>query len=56
MSDLAIRVEGLSKRYRIGPREPSKARRDTIVDFGMRIANLARRPLNPKSGKSGVPA
>jgi len=30
MTDTAIRVENLSKRYRIGLREPYKARRDVI--------------------------
>lgn len=32
MSDIAIRVENLSKRYRIGQREPYKALRDVIVN------------------------
>jgi len=32
MSDIAIRAENLSKRYRIGSREPYKALRDTITD------------------------
>jgi hypothetical protein len=32
MSDIAIRVEGLSERYKIGPREPYKARRDVMTD------------------------
>ena len=32
MSDLAIQVEGLSKLYRIGPRERYKALRDTLTD------------------------
>ena len=32
MNDIAIRVEGLSKRYCIGPREPYKALRDVIGD------------------------
>ena len=31
MSELAIRVEGLCKRYRIGRREPYKALRETLV-------------------------
>ncbi|MEM3484204.1 MAG: polysaccharide ABC transporter ATP-binding protein [Candidatus Methanomethyliaceae archaeon] len=30
MSDVAIRVENLSKRYKLGPREPYKALRDVI--------------------------
>ena len=32
MSDIAIRVEGLSKRYRIGQRERDNALRDVITD------------------------
>jgi hypothetical protein len=32
MSDIAIRCEGLSKRYRIGERESYKALRDVITD------------------------
>jgi lipopolysaccharide transport system ATP-binding protein len=32
MSDIAIRAEGLSKRYRIGQREPYKALRDVLAD------------------------
>src|SRR5688500_18656211 len=32
MSDLAIRTEGLSKRYRIGQRQPYKALRDVLAD------------------------
>jgi len=32
MSDVAIRVEGLGKRYRIGQRERYKALRDTLTD------------------------
>jgi len=30
MNDIAIRVENLSKRYRIGQREPYKALRDVL--------------------------
>jgi lipopolysaccharide transport system ATP-binding protein len=32
MSDVAIRVEGLGKQYRIGPRQRYKALRDTVAD------------------------
>jgi hypothetical protein len=32
MTDLAIRVETLSKLYHIGPRERYKALRDTLTD------------------------
>ena len=48
MTDIAIRVENLSKRYRIGGKqERYKTLRDSISDFGSRIANLVR--PNPKS-------
>lgn len=33
MNDIAIRAEGLSKRYRIGTATPYKALRDTIMEF-----------------------
>ena len=32
MSDIAIRVENLSKKYRVGPRERYKALRDSLMD------------------------
>jgi lipopolysaccharide transport system ATP-binding protein len=32
MSDVAIRVENLSKKYRVGPRERYKALRDSLMD------------------------
>ena len=32
MTDIAIRVENLSKRYRIGQREPYKALRDVLAN------------------------
>ena len=32
MTDTAIRVENLSKRYRVGPRERYKALRDVLTD------------------------
>ena len=32
MTDTAIRVENLTKRYKISPREPYKALRDIITD------------------------
>ena len=32
MTDIAIRVEGLSKLYHIGPRGRYKALRDTLTD------------------------
>ena len=45
MTDIAIRVEGLSKQYKIGV---AKTRhdtvRDTIVDYGGRLAKWWRHP------------
>lgn len=38
MTDLAIRVEGLSKRYRLGPREPYK----TAMPWRVRLRFFAR--------------
>lgn len=32
MSDIAIRVENLGKRYRIGPRQRYRTLRDTLTD------------------------
>ena len=32
MSDIAIRCDGLGKRYRIGEREPYRTLRDTLTD------------------------
>ncbi|RMD66274.1 ABC transporter ATP-binding protein, partial [Candidatus Parcubacteria bacterium] len=50
MTDLAIRVENLSKRYRIGARQNRHdTLRDAISDFGLRIANLVQRSPNPNS-------
>ena len=51
MSDVAIRVEGLSKLYRLGKRERYRTLRDTLVD------TLAAPFRRPKSGASsnGVP-
>jgi lipopolysaccharide transport system ATP-binding protein len=34
MHDLAIRVDNLSKRYRLGPRQRYKSLRETLVSFG----------------------
>ncbi|RME47458.1 MAG: ABC transporter ATP-binding protein, partial [Chloroflexi bacterium] len=50
MSDIAIRVEHLSKRYRIGQlHRPHDTLRDSIADFGLRIADWLSRRANPKS-------
>src|SRR5512147_1123675 len=45
MGDLAIRVENLSKLYRIGL---ARSRRDIFADFGSRISKFIRRPTAPK--------
>ena len=60
MSDIAIRVENLSKRYRIGGKqEPYKTLRDSISDFGSRIADCGFQIRNPTSEipipKSNIP-
>jgi len=58
MSDIAVRVENLSTRYCIGPREPYKARRDVIptsslLFFAVSVkirhsqSEIARRPVSP---------
>jgi lipopolysaccharide transport system ATP-binding protein len=45
MSDIAIRVEGLSKQYEIGVAEARHdTLRDTLVDYSRRLANWRRRP------------
>jgi len=53
MGDIAIRVEKLSKRYRIGQREPYKALRDVLTDAMYapfrRLATAVRRPLTSTS-------
>ncbi|MBI3954331.1 MAG: ABC transporter ATP-binding protein, partial [Chloroflexi bacterium] len=49
MSDIAIRVEDLSKRYRLGQREPYKALRDTLagaVSAPLRRIKATARPGN----------
>lgn len=46
MTDYAIRVEGLGKRYRIGERERYRALRDTLVDV---ITAPVRRLRSPRS-------
>ena len=46
MSDIAIRVENLGKRYRIGTAHQWHATlRDAISDFGLQIADLGKRAL-----------
>ncbi len=45
MSDIAIRVDNLSKRYRIGQREPYKTLRETLI-------NVLRTPFQRQRSKS----
>ena len=47
MSEIAIRVENLSKRYRIGQREPYKALRDVLPQ--LITAPFRRLRRNPQS-------
>ncbi len=48
MSDIALRVHSLSKLYHIGARiDPHATLRDSISDFGLRMADLVKR--NPQS-------
>jgi hypothetical protein len=42
MSDIAIRVENLSKLYRIGPRERYKALGDTLTNLALGPGGLRR--------------
>ena len=45
MSDVVIRVEGLSKRYRLGKREQYRALRDSLTDMLYAPVRLARSAL-----------
>ncbi len=47
MSDFAIRVEGLGKRYRIGERERYRALRDTLADAVKAPLRRLRSPRTP---------
>jgi lipopolysaccharide transport system ATP-binding protein len=50
MNDVAIRVENLSKQYKIGgAQQYHDTLRDTIADFGSKISHLVRRPSHSKS-------
>lgn len=49
MGDLAIRVEGIGKRYRLGPHEPYRALRDVLTDMLVAPARWFRRPTPPVS-------
>jgi lipopolysaccharide transport system ATP-binding protein len=46
---LVLRAEGVSKRYRIGQREPYKALRDTLADVAGSVIRLGRRRAEPES-------
>ena len=48
MTDTAIRVENLSKRYRVGPRERYKALRDVLTDAFVAPFRRLREMRNPK--------
>jgi len=57
MSDIAIRVENLSKLYRIGPRERYKALRDTLTDAMYAPFRAVASVLNGRqSAVSGQPS
>jgi lipopolysaccharide transport system ATP-binding protein len=49
VSDYAIRVEGLGKRYRIGERERYRALRDTLVDLVKAPLRHLRRSSQPRN-------
>src|ERR1051325_6130194 len=56
MSDVAIRCEGLSKRYRIGERESYKALRDTLTDAMYAPARRIRSIFKGVEGTNGTSA
>ena len=61
MSNVAIRVENLSKLYRIGPRERYRTLRDTLTDIiyapFRALASVVRRPPTAASSvDSGLPS
>jgi ABC-type polysaccharide/polyol phosphate transport system ATPase subunit len=51
MSELAIQVDGLSKRYRVGTRVPYRTLRDTLTNAASRAAGWLR-----SAGRSSTPA
>ncbi|HVP81200.1 MAG TPA: polysaccharide ABC transporter ATP-binding protein [Thermodesulfobacteriota bacterium] len=53
MSDIVIRVENLSKRYRIGQREPYKALRDVLTD-AITAPFRGRREQNPPISQPAI--
>lgn len=56
MSDIAIRVEGLSKRYRIGQRERYKTLRDVITDAVASPLRHLRGNPQPNVSRTATPA
>jgi homopolymeric O-antigen transport system ATP-binding protein len=54
MSDIAIRIDGLSKQYEIGAaKRGHDTLRDTLVDYGTRVARwLGRSGSEPRNGDS----
>jgi len=50
MSDVAIRVEGLGKRYRLGERAPYKTLRETITRAVAAVIGKALEPLDEGEG------
>lgn len=53
MSDMAIRVEGLGKRYRIGERKPYRTLRDTLVEWCSRPRLWLGRAAGRRASSSG---
>jgi lipopolysaccharide transport system ATP-binding protein len=53
MSNVAIRCEGLSKRYRLGERESYKALRDVITDAAAAPFRRARSAINRNGSSNG---
>jgi len=48
MSDIAIRVENLGKRYRLGQMEPYRTLRDTLANMGKRLVHRIARPKSSR--------
>lgn len=56
MSDVAIRVENLSKLYRIGAQQRHDTLRDTIADFRLKMTDSRRRRRNLPSSILDLPS
>ncbi len=56
MTDIAIKVEGLSKQYRIGERESYKALRDVITDAASAPFRRLRSAFRNGNGNGASPA